>query len=201
MESADFSFDQQITPVQFDSLIRDDSEEDKPMQPALHKRGGYVSQSAVALRCRVMPPPCVKNPYLNTDPCIDDHVYGGRQCNSEGTILCYQNSSKVCTLTMHLRSMSLLRFLGCLIFNYCIFFLPQHNKNIDISIIIMNAQTDLNIFLCLLYKGFSPSIGGNGLSRYRTDFHEIEVYPEYNYMYVHVQAALIHFDGWFYSLM
>jgi len=65
----------------------------------------------------------------------------------------------------------------------------------------MNAQTDLNSFFCLLYKGFSPSIGGNGLSRYRTDFHEIEVYPEYNYMYVHVQAALIHFDGWFYSLM
>jgi hypothetical protein len=23
----------------------------------------------------------------------------------------------------------------------------------------------------------------------------------YNYMHVHVQAALVHFDGWFYSLM
>jgi hypothetical protein len=56
------------------------------MQPPLHKRGGYVSQSAVALRCRVMPPPCVKNPYLNMDPCIDDAVYGGRQCNSAGII-------------------------------------------------------------------------------------------------------------------
>lgn len=31
-----------------------------------------------------MPPPCVKNPYLDTDPCIDDHAYGGRQCNSAG---------------------------------------------------------------------------------------------------------------------
>jgi wee1-like protein kinase len=86
LESTEFSFDQQISPVQFGSLIPDDSEEENLMQPPLHKRGGYVSQSAVALRCRVMPPPCVKNPYLNMDPCIDDAVYGGRQCNSAGII-------------------------------------------------------------------------------------------------------------------
>ncbi|CAI9105353.1 OLC1v1004259C1 [Oldenlandia corymbosa var. corymbosa] len=42
------------------------------------KIAGYVSQSAVALRCRVMPPPCIKNPYnkdasgLNIDP-FDNH--------------------------------------------------------------------------------------------------------------------------------
>ncbi|KAG2648361.1 hypothetical protein PVAP13_1NG033900, partial [Panicum virgatum] len=135
VESTDFSFDQQITPVQFDSLIRDDSEEDKPMQPALHKRGGYgpdwpyVSQSAVALRCRVMPPPCVKNLYLNTDPCIADHVYGGRQCNS---------------------------------------------------------------------AGFSPSIGGNGLSRYRTDFHEIEKIGHGNFSVVF--KVLNRIDGCLYAV-
>jgi wee1-like protein kinase len=88
-EVTDFSFDHQITPVLFDSLTRDDSEEEQPKQPALEKRGGYVSQSAVALRCRVMPPPCVKNPYLNTDPCIDAAVYGGRQCNSAGTTIAF----------------------------------------------------------------------------------------------------------------
>lgn len=29
-----------------------------------NSRGGYVSQSVVALRCRVMPPPCLNNPYV-----------------------------------------------------------------------------------------------------------------------------------------
>jgi hypothetical protein len=51
-----------------------------------------------------------------------------------------------------------------------------------------------------MYKGFSPSIGGNGLSRYRTDFCEIEVLPKY-ILHVHVQAALVHFDGQFYSMI
>ncbi|XP_066329232.1 wee1-like protein kinase [Miscanthus floridulus] len=129
LESTDFSFDHQITPVPFDSLTRDDSEEEQPMQPALEKRGGYVSQSAVALRCRVMPPPCVKNLYLNTDPCIDDAVYGGRQCNS---------------------------------------------------------------------AGFSPSIGGNGLSRYRTDFHEIEKIGSGNFNVVF--KVLNRIDGCLYAV-
>uniref|UniRef100_A0A804P587 Protein kinase domain-containing protein n=1 Tax=Zea mays TaxID=4577 RepID=A0A804P587_MAIZE len=128
-EVTDFSFDHQITPVLFDSLTRDDSEEEQPKQPALEKRGGYVSQSAVALRCRVMPPPCVKNPYLNTDPCIDAAVYGGRQCNS---------------------------------------------------------------------AVFSPSIGGNGLSRYRTDFHEIEKIGYGNFSVVF--KVLNRIDGCLYAV-
>jgi hypothetical protein len=33
----------------------------------------------------VTPPPCMKNPYLNTDPIIDD-VYDRRQCKPG---LCY----------------------------------------------------------------------------------------------------------------
>jgi len=89
----------------------------------------------------------------------------------------------------------LLQLLGRLICNYCIFFLPQHKK-IDISIIIMNAQTDINSFFCIVQRVFSFN-WWRCLSCYRTDFHEIEVYREYNYMYVHVQAALIHFDGCF----
>ncbi|WVZ77970.1 hypothetical protein U9M48_025757 [Paspalum notatum var. saurae] len=129
LDSREFSFDLQITPVQFDSLTRDDSEEEKSMEPVLQKRGGYVSQSAVALRCRVMPPPCVKNPYLNKDPCIDDDVYGGRQCNS---------------------------------------------------------------------AGFSPSIGGNGLSRYRTDFHEVEKIGYGNFSVVF--KVLNRIDGCLYAV-
>ncbi|KAK3155957.1 hypothetical protein QOZ80_2AG0100940 [Eleusine coracana subsp. coracana] len=81
IESTDFSFDQHITPVQFGDTIEEDLEEDQLIQPALQKRSGYVSKSAVALRCRVTPPPCIKNPYLNMDPVIDD-VYGLRQCKS-----------------------------------------------------------------------------------------------------------------------
>jgi wee1-like protein kinase len=81
LECTDFSFDHHIMPVQFGDPIQEDSEEDQLMQPALHKRSGYVSKSAVALRCRVTPPPCIKNPYLNTDPVIDD-VYDRRQSKS-----------------------------------------------------------------------------------------------------------------------
>ncbi|KAF8685949.1 hypothetical protein HU200_043874 [Digitaria exilis] len=126
----EFSFDHQITPVPFESLIPDDPEEEHLIQPSVHKRGGYVSQSAVALRCRVMPPPCVKNPYLNTDSCIDDEVYGGgRQCNS---------------------------------------------------------------------AGFSPSIGGNGLSRYRTDFHEVEKIGHGNFSVVF--KVLNRIDGCLYAV-
>ncbi|KAL6888540.1 hypothetical protein ACP4OV_009566 [Aristida adscensionis] len=105
LDCAEFSFDRQITPAQWDGLIRDDSEEDQLMQLGLPKRGSYVSKSAVALRCRVTPPPCIKNPYLSMDTLIDDDIFCARQCKS---------------------------------------------------------------------SGFSPSIGGEGLSRYRTDFHEIE---------------------------
>uniref|UniRef100_A0A0D9VBY4 Protein kinase domain-containing protein n=1 Tax=Leersia perrieri TaxID=77586 RepID=A0A0D9VBY4_9ORYZ len=100
---ADIFDNQWIAPVQFDGL--DDSEEEHLKESTSHKRGSYVSQSAVALRCRVMPPPCIRNPYLNTDTQIDDNVFGGRQCK---------------------------------------------------------------------LSGFSPSVGGDGLSRYRTDFHEID---------------------------
>jgi len=60
----------------------------------------------------------------------------------------------------------------------------------------MNAQTDINSFFCIVQRVFSFN-WWRCLSCYRTDFHEIEVYREYNYMYVHVQAALIHFDGCF----
>jgi wee1-like protein kinase len=85
LECTDFSFVHHSTPVQFGDPIQEDSEEDTPMQPALQKRSAYVSKSAVALRCRVTPPPCIKNPYLNTDPIIDD-VYDSRQSKSG---LCY----------------------------------------------------------------------------------------------------------------
>jgi wee1-like protein kinase len=89
LESAEFSFNQHVSPVQLAGPIQEDLEEDQLMQPVLQKRSGYVSKSAVALRCRVTPPPCIKNPYLITDPIIDD-VYDRRQCKSG---LCYTHCS------------------------------------------------------------------------------------------------------------
>jgi hypothetical protein len=88
LESTNFSFDQQITPVPFDILTQ--MIQKKSSQCSLcWRRGGGVSQSAVALCCRVMPPPCVKNLYLNTDPCIDDVVYCGKQCNAACFIIAF----------------------------------------------------------------------------------------------------------------
>lgn len=46
-----------------DDVDTDEIMEDKP-QGNQTERTGYVSQTAVALRCRVMPPPCLKNPYV-----------------------------------------------------------------------------------------------------------------------------------------
>ncbi|GJN18935.1 hypothetical protein PR202_gb06147 [Eleusine coracana subsp. coracana] len=94
IESTDFSFDQHITPVQFGDTIGEDLEEDQLIQPALQKRSGYVSKSAVALRCWVTPPPCIKNPYRNMDPVIDD-VYGLRQCKSGPYYALYLNITQI----------------------------------------------------------------------------------------------------------
>ncbi|XP_006646849.1 wee1-like protein kinase [Oryza brachyantha] len=125
--STDIFDNQWIAPVQFDGL--GDSEEEQLQESNSHKRGSYVSQSAVALRCRVMPPPCIRNPYLNTGPQIDDNVFGGRQCKS---------------------------------------------------------------------SGFSPSVGGDGLSRYRTDFHEIEQIGRGNFSVVF--KVLKRIDGCLYAV-
>lgn len=56
-----------------DDIETDEILVDKP-QANQTERTGYVSQTAVALRCRAMPPPCLKNPYVmnaaetSTDP-------------------------------------------------------------------------------------------------------------------------------------
>lgn len=45
----------------------------------------YVSQSAVALRCRVMPPPCVRNPYLKDSSELDRDPYDNHRSKCAGT--------------------------------------------------------------------------------------------------------------------
>ncbi|XP_060181428.1 wee1-like protein kinase [Lycium barbarum] len=87
-----------------DTFGTDEIESEKISEP--EKGPSYVSQSAIALRYRVMPPPCIRNPYLVDASEIDVDPFGNRRSKC---------------------------------------------------------------------PGFNPAIFGNdGLSRYRTDFHEIE---------------------------
>lgn len=53
------------------------------------ERTGYVSRSAVALRSRVMPPPCLKNPYVmnESDTATDPFGYQRSKCASELSLL------------------------------------------------------------------------------------------------------------------
>lgn len=44
----------------------------------------YVSQSAVALRCRVMPPPCIKNPYIKDASGMDMDPFGNQRSKCAG---------------------------------------------------------------------------------------------------------------------
>ncbi|MED6206597.1 Mitosis inhibitor protein kinase wee1 [Stylosanthes scabra] len=72
--SPNFSNDnQQVVELGKDSVMEEIAAE-KTVPADTPKPQNYVSQSAVALRCRVMPPPCIQNPYLKdvsekeTDP-------------------------------------------------------------------------------------------------------------------------------------
>nr|XP_010940009.1 wee1-like protein kinase [Elaeis guineensis] len=115
--------------VQLDALGPDELGEGKSIQTRSQKKRNYVSQSAVALRCRVMPPPCIKNPYLSTVSSTNLDIFGDRRLKS---------------------------------------------------------------------TGFSPSVGGDGLSRYRTDFHEIEQIGCGNFS--HVFKVLKRIDGCMYAV-
>uniref|UniRef100_A0A803NQJ3 Wee1-like protein kinase n=1 Tax=Cannabis sativa TaxID=3483 RepID=A0A803NQJ3_CANSA len=90
----------------------------------------YVSQSAVALRCRVMPPPCIKNPYIKAASGMGMDPFGN-----------------------------------------------QRSKCADL---------------------FAATIGGNGLSRYHTDFHEIEFIGSGNFS--RVLKVLKRIDGCLYAV-
>lgn len=61
-------------------------EQKKLLQIGSQKKKSYVSQSAVALRCRVMPPPCIKNPYLNSVSAIDVDIFCDRRSKLTGLI-------------------------------------------------------------------------------------------------------------------
>ncbi|MQL82804.1 hypothetical protein Taro_015288 [Colocasia esculenta] len=92
--------------LKMESSDRDEFSIGKSPAAAPHKKRGYVSRSAVALRCRVMPPPCIKNPYSKDTELEELGIFGDRKTKAPGY--------------------------------------------------------------------FSPVVGQDGLSRYHTDYHEIE---------------------------
>ncbi|XVF32735.1 hypothetical protein REPUB_Repub17cG0108800 [Reevesia pubescens] len=128
--SPTLSGSQQIVELAKDSFDVDEINLEKTIIPGVQKTKNYVSHSAIALRCRVMPPPCIKNPYLKDASEVDTDPFG--------------NQRSKCA-------------------------------------------------------GFFPAIiGGDGLSRYHTDFHEIEHIGTGNFS--HVFKVLNRIDGCFYAV-
>ncbi|XP_034932498.1 wee1-like protein kinase isoform X2 [Populus alba] len=62
--SPTLSDQQQIVDIGKDNINSEEMMIEKTSTTEIKKPQNYVSQSAVYLRCRVMPPPCIKNPYL-----------------------------------------------------------------------------------------------------------------------------------------
>ncbi|OWM78000.1 wee1-like protein kinase isoform X2 [Punica granatum] len=119
-----------IEELEEDTLERDEAKTEKTSVKGNKKVHSYVPQSAVALRCRVMPPPCIKNPYLNEGSDIEIDPFGNRRSKC---------------------------------------------------------------------AGFFPAIiGGDGLSRYHTDFHEIEQIGTGNFS--RVFKVLKRIDGCLYAV-
>lgn len=75
---------QQTIELQNGLLGSDTTEEANSSRYEKPKKPNYVSQSAVALRCRVMPPPCVKNPYLKPTLANDLELFGDRRSKLAG---------------------------------------------------------------------------------------------------------------------
>ncbi|KHN28212.1 Wee1-like protein kinase [Glycine soja] len=103
---------------------------EKTIAPGKPKAQNYVSHSAVALRCRVMPPPCFRNPYLKDVSDKDLDPFGNQRLKCAG-----------------------------------------------------------------LFPAFT---GGDGLSRYRADFHEIEQIGRGNFSSVF--KVLKRIDGCLYAV-
>ncbi|CDP03520.1 unnamed protein product [Coffea canephora] len=119
---------QEMSELVVDNSTSNEIQTAKPHEPGEIQR--YVSQSAVALRCRVMPPPCIKNPYLKDASILEIDPFNN-----------------------------------------------QRSKCADL---------------------FPGVIGGDGLSRYRTDFQEIEKIGDGNFSCVF--KAVKRIDGCMYAV-
>nr|QYW07155.1 wee1-like protein kinase [Dimocarpus longan] len=121
---------QDIVELATDTFDTDEVKVDRTTVNGAQKTQNHVPPSAVALRCRVMPPPCIKNPYQKDASEMDIDPFGYQRAKCAGL--------------------------------------------------------------------FSAIMGGNGLSRYHTDFHEIEQIGAGNFSCVF--KVLKRIDGCFYAV-
>ncbi|GMQ00030.1 hypothetical protein CsSME_00047278 [Camellia sinensis var. sinensis] len=121
---------EQVVELAQDTFGTDEINTEKAIGTEPQKNHSYVSQSAVALRCRVMPPPCIKNPYQKDASETDIDPFGNQRSKCAGIL--------------------------------------------------------------------PTIIGGDGLSRYWTDFHEIEQIGNGNFSCVF--KVLKRIDGCFYAV-
>ena len=84
---ASFPYDQLVLELPDDTSVSHDCDSVKEIDSEFQKKPNYISQSAVALRCRVMPPPCMKNPYLMDDSGVDIDPFGSSRSKCEGILI------------------------------------------------------------------------------------------------------------------
>lgn len=88
------------------------------------KNHSYVSKSAVALRCRVMPPPCLKNPYLRDSSEFEADPLSNQRSKCAGAVHFYlsffllretpSSSDGVLRLKKHYASIAECRVCACM---------------------------------------------------------------------------------------
>ena len=85
--SPTLSDQQPIVDIGKDNISAEEMLIEKPSTLETKKPQNYVSQSAVFLRCRVMPPPCIKNPYLTDASEVGIDPFGNQRSKCAGTFL------------------------------------------------------------------------------------------------------------------
>ncbi|KAL2945467.1 Wee1-like protein kinase, partial [Bienertia sinuspersici] len=76
--------DQHTVELSTDPLNMDEKKTETTIATALKKGPSVIPQSAIALRCRVMPPPCLKNPYIKDAVEIDVDPFGSWRTKCPG---------------------------------------------------------------------------------------------------------------------
>lgn len=87
LSAASFPYDHPGPELMGETSVYHDSNSVKAKDTEFQKNQNYVSQSAVDLRCRVMPPPCMKNPYLMNNSGVDIDPFGSSRSKCEGILI------------------------------------------------------------------------------------------------------------------
>lgn len=75
----------QTVEIQLNYCDSDINMNNKSVQTGQQKKRSYVSQSAIALRSRVTPPPCIRNPYMKETSSKVLDIFGDRRFKSTGS--------------------------------------------------------------------------------------------------------------------